>query len=134
MRRVLAVALSMAMVSLASGCFAHTPREAALPCGGHACSISIQNDGASFLAVRYADSSGRGDILGLIRPASIRLFRIQWVRSATIRVIADIQGGGTYVANIPLVGTRTNEVHFPSDFADADGNFPANPSRTGPPK
>jgi hypothetical protein len=80
----------------------------------------VQNDGASFLSLRYIDTTGHNTVLGLVGPAAIRQFHVQWVRSSTVRVVADIQKGGTYYSDLALQSNRPNELHFPEDFDPAD--------------
>jgi hypothetical protein len=114
------VSMSVAAGLMVVACQASISSTPMLPCAGHICAISIQNDGATFLSVSYVDSTGRTTVLGLVNPAAVRLFRVQWVRSATVRILADIQKGGTYFTDLALLSTRTNELHFPEDFEPVD--------------
>ena len=133
MRELARIGLVLAVGATISACRASTGETPLLPCAGHTCAISIQNDGARFLSLRFVDTTGRTTVLGLVRPAAVRLFRVQWVKSASVRVVADIQKGGTYFCDLLLQPNRPNELHFPEDFEPADDWLPpAKPPRGSP--
>jgi len=111
-----------------AGCHASTGATPQLPCAGHACAISIQNDAAAFLSFRYIDSTGHTTVLGLVGPTAVRFFRVQWVRSATVRVVAEARGGGAFFSDLVLRATRPNELHFPEDFESVGDVLPAPPT------
>jgi hypothetical protein len=114
------VGLAIGVGVTISACRPSTGEAPLLPCAGHTCAISIQNDGAAFLSLRYVDTTGHTTVLGLVGPVAIRLFRVQWVKSSSVRVVADIQKGGTYYSDLALQATRVNELHFPEDFEPVD--------------
>lgn len=110
---VLAASLVAACSSAAINSLAY--RE---PCSGHACRVSISNHSLADLSARYADSTGRRELVGLVRPSEIKTFTVQWVHSAGIRIFASSKQYGLYAADVAFDRARpVTEVHYPDDFS-----------------
>ena len=124
----LAVAATVAALAGAA-CRATTASAPALPCVGHLCTLSVQNNSGSAVAIRYVDSTGRREILGLVPPLEVRTFGIQWVRSAGVRLYAVTRDKATFQFDVPLERDRPTEVNYPDDFTPAADTlaFPAKP-------
>jgi hypothetical protein len=133
MRSVARVGRSIVAGVLVGACHASTGATPALPCAGHACALSVQNHDVTFLALRYIDSSGKTTLLGLVNPAAVRIFHVQWVKSASVRVVVNVQKGGTYFADIVLRSTQPNELHFPDDFEPVVDGQSVSPPRVNYP-
>jgi len=87
------------------------------PCAGRVCRVTLTNHSNTDLVVRYADSTGRRELIGLVQPAQSKTFDVQWVHSAGIRVFADSKRYGLYAADLTLERTRAvMEMHYPDDF------------------
>lgn len=123
-RSVVAGLASFAGLALAQGCNYFATGGPALPCSGRICVLAIQNDAPVGLAVRYADTTGRQGVLGVVNPRAMRVFRIQWIRSDRLRLMVLTRDGGRYDATVPLPATRATQVHFPDDFTIVDDDLP----------
>jgi hypothetical protein len=93
-------------------------RSAALAtvCYPQQCFLDIQNDNGMSIGVRYYDSSGVGDVLGLVKQG-VRRFTLsrRTSRTVIVEVTLDRQ---VYRSQARLsLPPAENVFHFPSDFA-----------------
>jgi hypothetical protein len=103
-----------------SACMTGTAAGPALPCSGQVCTLSIQNDMATELAVRFADSTGKQGALGIVSARGMRVFKLQWMKSTHVRLYVMTRQNDLYNADVTLQAHRATEVHFPSDFTAAE--------------
>jgi hypothetical protein len=110
----------VALMFAVGACFFAARPGTELPCSGRVCVLAIQNDAPVSLAVRYADTTGRQGVLGVVGPRAMKVFRIQWIYSSRLRIMVLTHDGGRYDAQVPLPATRATQVHFPDDFTLVD--------------
>jgi hypothetical protein len=118
--RALTIASFLAPVlatGLTVGCRASTGASPALPCLGHLCTLTVQNNSGTSVTLRYVDSTGQRQVLGLVDPVAVRSFPMQWVRSAGVRLYAVTRDHETFQADVALQPVRATEVHYPEDFS-----------------
>ena len=127
MHRSVIVGLSSVLTLAATSCALPSGFGPSLPCSGRVCVLAVQNDSPVGLAVRYADTTGRQGVLGVVNPRAIRIFRIQWIHSARLRVMVLTRDGGRYDAMVALPATQATQVHFPDDFELVDDELPSAP-------
>jgi hypothetical protein len=97
------------------GCSSRPPAPA-LPCAGHPCTLTVQNNSGTDVTIRYVDSTGRGEVLGLVPPAEVKRFQLRWIRSAGVRLYAETRGQGTFQSDVALEPVVATEVRFPDGF------------------
>lgn len=112
--------LAVAGSIIVSGCLASNAPQPRVACPGGVCTLVIQNDAATTLAVRFADSTGQLGLLGLVSPRTIRVFRIQWAKTTGLRLYAMTRQNELFNADIALKNSTPTQVHFPSDFKLAE--------------
>jgi hypothetical protein len=105
---------------LVSGCLASNAPQPRLACPAGVCTLVIQNDAATTLAVRFADSTGQLGLLGLVSPRTMRVFRIQWAKTSGLRLYVMTRQDELFNADISLHSSTATQVHFPSDFKRAE--------------
>jgi hypothetical protein len=110
------VLLSLAVLASACARTGVSPLALAEPCSGHECLVQLFNNSGLDLAVRYADSTGRRELVGLVPATATKSFKVQHIHSAGIRVFATNPNGQIFAADIGFEPLRPTEVHFPDDF------------------
>ena len=126
-----AASLVLATILAACSSAAVNSRSYREPCAGHPCRVSFSNHSIADQSVRYADSTGRRELVGLVRAGETKSFTVQWVHSAGIRVFASSKQYGLYAADVAIDrALPVTEVNFPDDFEPAtDTLMPARPPR-----
>jgi hypothetical protein len=114
------VGLAVAGSVTLSGCLASNAPQPRVSCPAGVCTLVIQNDAATTLAVRFADSTGQLGLLGLVSPRTMRVFRIQWARTSAVRLYVMTRQNELFDADIALKNSTATQVHFPSDFKPAE--------------
>lgn len=118
-RRGAAFGLAVATLGCASLTRRSSARESA--CYPQQCYLNVQNDNGLMIGVRYFDSTGVGDVLGLVVPGKVRRFTLsrRTSRTVTIEVSRDRQ---LYRSHATLAAPPLeNVIHFPADFELASG-------------
>jgi hypothetical protein len=113
-RRIAAFGLAVATLGCAS--LSHRPSFRETSCYPRDCFLDVQNDNGLSIAVRYFDSTGAGDVLGLVFPVTVRRFALtrRTSRAVTIEVKRERQ---VYRSQPKLlVPQYENLIHFPADF------------------
>ena len=89
-------------------------------CYPQQCSLEVKNDQGQMISLRYYDSTGVGDLLGSVAPATFQRFVLsrRTGRNITLEATVDKQ---VYRAQTKLLLPRYQQavVHFPGDFAVA---------------
>lgn len=113
-RKIATLVLAAAMLACASA--ARQSAAAATVCYPQQCFLDVQNDNGLLIGVRYYDSTGVGDVLGSVRPGSVRRFVLsrRTSRTITVEISRDKE---TYRAQAKLLlPPFENVLHFPTDF------------------
>ena len=116
MRRIL-VGLLAVLVPACSRAI-REPLGVAEPCSGHECRVNVLNHTNVDLTLRYADSTGRRELVGLLLGAGKRSFKVLHIHSAGIRLFAIDPDGRIFAADVGFELIRPTDVHFPDDFAE----------------
>jgi hypothetical protein len=102
---------------LFSGCVRPVTRGAGLSCGAASCAVSVQNSGLRRIAVRYDDSTGRGEALGSVAAGDIRTFTLPWVRAKLVTItVTDY--GTPFSDDVSVRGGWLVALHYPDDFSE----------------
>jgi len=110
----------MAVLLLAAailGC-AHAPQAASrlTVCYPQQCYLDVQNDNGAIIAVRYYDSTGVGDMLGLVQSGAVRRFILPRRTSRTI-IVEVARDKYVFRSKSRLsLPPLENVFHFPADF------------------
>jgi hypothetical protein len=109
---LLAIA-SLVLHGCASGGAGTSQRTTCFP---QQCFLDVQNDDSRIISVRYADSTGVGDMLGLVRAGSVRRFTL--TRRTSRTVIIEVRRDGEAFRVRATLGAppSANVIHFPADF------------------
>ena len=110
-----------AALVVASAC-ATFKSQAYLPCA-QPCTLAIQNDAGVDVSMRYADTAGTNDRLGWVRPGSVGVYRLQWIKSAKLRIMLVTRDGGRYDTFVMLKRAGPVQIHFPADFKPVETAF-----------
>ena len=116
MRRT--VLLSLAIFTAACARTAVGALAVSEPCSGHVCQVEVINHSSSDLTLKYADSTGRREHVGLARSGDAKAFKVQYIHSAGIRIFATKGDGRIYAADVGFEPLRRTNVHFPDDFRE----------------
>jgi hypothetical protein len=95
-------------------------------CFPQQCVLDVQNDDSRIISVRYQDSTGVGDMLGLVRASAVRRFVL--ARRTSRTVIIEVRRDGEVFRVRATLGNppSASVVHFPTDFvARASSSPPA---------
>ena len=111
-----------AMLLLAAatlGCASASRRSAALAtvCYPQQCFLAVQNDNGMSVGVRYYDSTGVGDVLGLVKGESVRRFTLSRRTSRTVIVEVTLDRQVYRSQSRLSLPPSENVFHFPADFA-----------------
>ena len=88
-------------------------------CYPRQCYIDVQNDNGAILAARYYDSTGIGDVLGLVQSGAVRRFILPRRTSRTITVEVSFNKQVYRSQARLLLPPLENVFHFPADFEPA---------------
>jgi hypothetical protein len=113
-RKIATLVLAAAMLGCASA--ARQSATAANVCYPQQCFLDVQNDNGLLIGVRYYDSTGVGDVLGSVRPGSVRRFALSRRTSRTVTVEVSRDKGIFRAQAKLLLPPFENVLHFPTDF------------------
>lgn len=128
MSRLVLVAAAL-LVTACARASQTTPLLLEEPCAGRVCRVSLYNHTPFNLIIRYADSTGRRELIGRAAGASTKIIPIQFVHSAGVRIFATYKGA-FYATDYTFPRSGPMYVDFPDDFeAVADTLMPVRPAR-----
>jgi hypothetical protein len=116
--RIVALALAVTAVGCASF-RGRSQRETS--CYPQQCFLDVQNDNGQSIAVRYFDSTGSGDLLGLVIPGGVRRFVLPRRTSRAVVVEVKREHQVYRSQTTVLLPQYENLIHFPADFELASG-------------